>query len=101
MKLLPSHREKPSQNAINAYAPSLPELIGGSADLGESNNTFWASSKSIIPASQEGNYIHYGVREFGMAALMNGITLHGGLIPYGGTFLVFLTMPAMAYVCQR
>ncbi len=80
---------KASQNAINAYAPDLPELLGGSADLGESNNTLWEGSKSIMPPSSEGNYIHYGVREFAMSAMMNGITLHGGLIPYGGTFLVF------------
>ncbi|MFK8067358.1 MAG: transketolase [Gammaproteobacteria bacterium] len=80
---------KASQNAINAYAPGLPELLGGSADLGESNNTVWADSKSICPPSPEGNYVHYGVREFAMAAIMNGISLHGGLIPYGGTFLVF------------
>lgn len=80
---------KASQNAINAYAPVLPELLGGSADLGESNNTVWANSKSIMPPSPEGNYVHYGVREFAMSAMMNGISLHAGLIPYGGTFLVF------------
>lgn len=80
---------KSSQKAINGYAPHLPELLGGSADLGESNNTYWANSKSIMPPSPEGNYVHYGVREFGMAAMMNGISLHKGLIPYGGTFLVF------------
>ncbi len=80
---------KASQNAINAYAPALPELLGGSADLGESNNTVWANSKSIMPPSPEGNYVHYGVREFAMSAMMNGIALHSGLIPYGGTFLVF------------
>ncbi len=80
---------KASQNAINAYAPALPELIGGSADLGESNNTVWSGAKNIIPPSPEGNYIHYGVREFAMAAMMNGLALHGGIIPYGGTFLVF------------
>lgn len=80
---------KASQNAINAYAPHLPELLGGSADLGESNNTLWSGSISINPPSAEGNYIHYGVREFAMSAMMNGISLHGGLIPYGGTFLVF------------
>lgn len=80
---------KASQNAINAYAPNLPELLGGSADLGESNNTVWANSKSILPPSAEGNYVHYGVREFGMAAMMNGMALHKGLVPYGGTFLVF------------
>ncbi len=78
-----------SQNAINAFAPSLPELLGGSADLGASNNTYWDGYKSINPISPQGNYIHYGVREFAMAAIMNGISLHGGLVPYGGTFLVF------------
>ncbi len=80
---------KASQAALNAYGPLLPELIGGSADLTESNLTQWSGSRPISKASAEGNYIHYGVREFAMAALMNGIAVHGGFIPYGGTFLVF------------
>jgi len=79
---------KASQNAIEALAPVLPELIGGSADLAGSNLTLWSGSKAIGKAGG-GNYIYYGVREFGMSAIMNGITLHGGLIPYGGTFLTF------------
>ena len=78
---------KASQNAIEALAPALPELIGGSADLAGSNLTLWSGSKSVGKAG--GNYVNYGVREFGMAAIMNGLTLHGGLIPYGGTFLTF------------
>ena len=78
---------KASQNALEAFAPSLPELVGGSADLAGSNLTMWSGSKSITEPG--GNYIFYGVREFGMAAIMNGIALHGGCIPYGGTFLVF------------
>jgi transketolase len=78
-----------SQAALNAYGPVLPELLGGSADLTGSNNTNRKDSRSITGADASGNYIHYGVREFGMAAIMNGIALHGGLIPYGGTFLVF------------
>ena len=78
---------KASQNAIEALAPALPELIGGSADLAGSNLTLWSGSKSVGNAG--GNYVNYGVREFGMAAIMNGLTLHGGLIPYGGTFLTF------------
>ena len=79
---------KASQNAIEALAPALPELIGGSADLAGSNLTLWSGSKSVA-RSGGGNYIDYGVREFGMSAIMNGLTLHGGLIPYGGTFLTF------------
>jgi transketolase len=79
---------KASQNAIEALAQALPELIGGSADLAGSNLTLWSGSKSVGKAGG-GNYINYGVREFGMAAIMNGLTLHGGLIPYGGTFLTF------------
>ena len=79
---------KASQNTIEALAPVLPELIGGSADLAGSNLTLWSGSKGVGKASA-GNYIYYGVREFGMSAIMNGITLHGGLIPYGGTFLTF------------
>jgi transketolase len=78
-----------SERALDAYAPLLPELMGGSADLTGSNNTFHAGSVVIDARNAAGNYIHYGVREFGMAAIMNGLALHGGLIPYGGTFLVF------------
>jgi len=78
-----------SQAALNAYGPGLPELLGGSADLTGSNNTNRKDSRSITGADASGNYIHYGVREFGMSAIMNGMALHGGLIPYGGTFLVF------------
>ncbi|MCX8650788.1 transketolase [Gilliamella sp. B2776] len=80
---------KASQNAIEAFAPSLPEFLGGSADLAPSNLTMWSGSKEIL-ANPNGNYIHYGVREFGMSAIMNGITLHGGFIPYGATFLMFM-----------
>jgi transketolase len=78
-----------SQQALNAFGPRLPELLGGSADLTGSNNTNRKDSKTITGDDPSGNYIHYGVREFGMAAIMNGMALHGGLIPYGGTFLVF------------
>ena len=78
-----------SQRALNGYARLLPELIGGSADLTGSNNTTHANSKVISASEPGGNYIHYGVREFGMGAIMSGLALHGGLIPYGGTFLVF------------
>ena len=80
---------KASQNAIEAFAPALPELLGGSADLAPSNLTMWSGSKEIL-ANPDGNYIHYGVREFGMSAIMNGIALHGGFIPYGATFLMFM-----------
>ncbi len=79
---------KASQNAIEALAPVLPELIGGSADLAGSNLTLWSGSKAVSRTTA-GNYVNFGVREFGMAAIMNGMTLHGGLIPYGGTFLTF------------
>jgi transketolase len=78
-----------SQAALNAYGPALPELLGGSADLTGSNNTNRKDSRGITATDASGNYIYYGVREFGMAAIMNGIALHGGFIPYGGTFLVF------------
>ena len=78
-----------SQRALNGFAPLLPELIGGSADLTGSNNTNHAGSKVIAAGDAGGNYIHYGVREFGMGAIMSGLSLHGGFIPYGGTFLVF------------
>lgn len=80
---------KASQNAIDGYAPLLPEIIGGSADLAGSNLTLWKGAKGISNTISDGNYIYYGVREFGMSAIMNGIALHGGFIPYGGTFLVF------------
>ncbi len=79
---------KASQNALNGFGPLLPELIGGSADLAGSNLTWWQGSKNI-GAEADGNYIHFGVREFGMAAIMNGLALHGGFIPYGATFLMF------------
>jgi transketolase len=78
-----------SQAALNAIGPSLPELLGGSADLTPSNGTWRKDSVTLSPLAPAGNYIHYGVREFGMSAVMNGITAHGGLIPYGGTFLTF------------
>lgn len=79
---------KASQNAIENLAPVLPELVGGSADLAGSNLTLWSGSKAVSKDGG-GNYIYYGVREFGMSAIMNGMALHGGLIPYGGTFLTF------------
>src|SRR5579862_6299259 len=78
-----------SQAALNVLAPLLPELFGGSADLTQSNSTFLKSARTVTPQDEAGDYLHYGVREFGMTAIMNGIALHGGLIPYGGTFLVF------------
>jgi len=80
---------KASQNAIEALAPALPELIGGSADLTGSNLTWWSGSKAISKDDAGGNYLFYGVREFGMSAIMNGLALHGGFIPYGATFLTF------------
>ncbi len=80
---------KSSQAALNAYGPYLPELIGGSADLTGSNNTNWDDCAALTHKDSDGNYIYYGVREFGMSAIINGIALHGGFIPYGGTFLVF------------
>jgi transketolase len=81
---------KASQNSINGYAEVLPEFLGGSADLTPSNLTSWSGSKSITNTVADGNYISYGVREFGMSAIMNGIALHGGFIPFGGTFLMFM-----------
>ncbi|MGD8964210.1 MAG: transketolase [Gammaproteobacteria bacterium] len=80
---------KASQVALEAFGPGLPELIGGSADLTGSNNTFWSGSRTITGKEPDGNYLHFGVREFGMTAILNGISLHGGFKPYGGTFLVF------------
>jgi transketolase len=79
---------KASQNSIEAFAAKLPEMLGGSADLTGANLTNWSGSRSVT-RDGGGNYIHYGVREFGMAAIMNGLALHGGFIPYGGTFLMF------------
>jgi transketolase len=78
-----------SQAALDALGPNLPELIGGSADLTGSNNTFRKDSRVLSAAEPGGNYIHFGVREFAMTAILNGIGLHGGFIPYGGTFLTF------------
>ena len=80
---------KASQNSLNAFGPVLPELLGGSADLAPSNLTIWKGSKSI-KEDNAGNYIHYGVREFGMTAIANGIALHGGFVPYTATFLMFV-----------
>lgn len=80
---------KASQQCIEHFARILPEMLGGSADLTGSNNTDWSGSKAITGEDYTGNYLYYGVREFGMAAIMNGIAVHGGFIPYGGTFLVF------------
>ncbi len=80
---------KASQNAIQAYAKVLPELIGGSADLTHSNLTLWDGARDLNDYDHDGNYVYYGVREFGMSAIINGMSLHGGLIPFGGTFLTF------------
>jgi len=80
---------KASQMALDAYAPLLPELVGGSADLAESNLTLWKGAHDVNGETAPRNYIHYGVREFGMSAISNGLALHGGFIPYDATFLVF------------
>lgn len=80
---------KASELALEGYASLLPEVIGGSADLTGSNNTWWSGSAAVSAAHDPGNYIYYGVREFGMSAINSGIALHGGFIPYGATFLVF------------
>ena len=81
---------KASQNTLNTFGPWLPEFLGGSADLAPSNLTMWSGSKALTKDDATGNYVHYGVREFGMAAIMNGVALHGGFIPYGATFLIFM-----------
>ena len=81
---------KASQQAIAALAPTLPELLGGSADLAGSNLTLWPEARGADATNSEANYLYYGVREFAMAAMMNGIALHGGFIPFGGTFLIFM-----------
>ncbi len=80
---------KASLGALNGYGPVLPELVGGSADLTGSNNTLWSGSKTITAADASGNYVYFGVREFAMTAMLSGLALHGGFIPYGGTFLTF------------
>ena len=80
---------KASQNTLNGFGPLLPELLGGSADLAGSNLTLWSGCKDVNQPGHDGNYVYYGVREFGMSAIMNGITLHGGFKPYGATFLMF------------
>jgi len=80
---------KASEVTLNGIGPLLPELIGGSADLTGSNLTYWKGSRAITRQDFGGNYLFYGVREFGMSAVMNGLALHGGFIPYGGTFLTF------------
>ncbi len=80
---------KASQMALDAFGPLLPELIGGSADLAGSNLTIWKGSRDVLKDGADANYIYYGVREFGMTAISNGIALHGGFIPYDATFLVF------------
>ena len=81
---------KASQNALEAFGAQLPEFMGGSADLAPSNLTIWSGSQSLTKDDASGNYIHYGVREFGMTAMINGIALHGGFVPYGATFLMFM-----------
>ncbi|MQT41551.1 MULTISPECIES: transketolase [Pseudomonas] len=81
---------KASQNTLNAFGPLLPELLGGSADLAGSNLTLWKGCKGVSAEDASGNYVYYGVREFGMSAIMNGVALHGGLVPYGATFLMFM-----------
>jgi transketolase len=81
---------KASQNTLNAFGPLLPELLGGSADLAGSNLTLWKGCKGVEAKDAAGNYIYYGVREFGMSAIMNGIALHGGFVTYGATFLMFM-----------
>lgn len=80
---------KASKQALDTMGPILPELLGGSADLSGSNSTLWNDAKPIRPDDYDGNYLYYGVREFAMTAIMNGLALHGGFIPYGGTFLTF------------
>ncbi len=81
---------KASQNSLNAFGPLLPELLGGSADLAGSNLTLWSGAKAVSADDADGNYLYYGVREFAMSAIMNGIVLHGGFVTYGATFLMFM-----------
>ena len=85
----PQATRQSSQAVLNIIGPALPEIFGGSADLTPSNNTMFKGARTITPEDASGNYMHYGVREFGMTAMLNGVSLHGGFIPYGATFLVF------------
>jgi transketolase len=85
----PQATRQSSQATLNVIAPRIPEIVGGSADLTGSNNTRFKAAREFDAKEASGNYLHYGVREFGMTASMNGIALHGGFLPYGGTFLVF------------
>jgi transketolase len=85
----PQATRQSSQAVLNVIGPALPEIFGGSADLTPSNNTMFKGARTITPEDASGNYLHYGVREFGMTAVLNGVSLHGGFVPYGGTFLVF------------
>jgi transketolase len=80
---------KASQMTLEHFGPLLPELVGGSADLAHSNLTLWKGSRDVNAGTPDGNYVYYGVREFGMSAIANGLALHGGLVPYDATFLVF------------
>ncbi len=89
-KMEKTESRKASQASLNAFGPLLPELLGGSADLAGSNNTIWSGSKPVTAEDASGNYLYYGVREFGMSAMMNGIALHGGFVNYGATFLMFM-----------
>jgi transketolase len=85
----PQATRQSSQAVLNIVGPALPEIFGGSADLTPSNNTMFKGARTITPEDASGNYMHYGVREFGMTAMLNGVALHGGFLPYGATFLVF------------
>jgi transketolase len=85
----PQATRQSSQAVLNVIGPALPEIFGGSADLTPSNNTMFKGARTVTPEDASGNYLHYGVREFGMTAILNGIALHGGFVPYAGTFLVF------------
>ena len=85
----PIASRKASQNTLNGFGPLLPELLGGSADLAGSNLTLWSGCRDVCAPGYNGNYVYYGVREFGMSAIMNGVAVHGGFIPYGATFLMF------------
>ena len=85
----PQATRQSSQAVLNVIGPALPEIFGGSADLTPSNNTMFKGARTVTPEDASGNYLHYGVREFGMTAILNGVALHGGFVPYAGTFLVF------------